>query len=159
MSGLNVQVGGIFDRLREKGRKAIRLKTANLLLSAMNAATKIALSNTPVWMGETMANYKWSFDTPDMSSPVQFRNHSKKDGDWWLSSMNSIDASDFSAEMFGEVALMRSAIFSNPFRKVFLTNNVRYEDGMGFADLESGVLTGTPHPISAEIARVVRDKL
>lgn len=159
MSSLNVKVGSAFKNLKERGQRSLRMKTANLVLAAMNAATKVALESTPVWMGETMANYRWSFDYPDTTSVVQFRNHSKIDGDWWLGSTDTLSASDFSGEMLGEVALKRSAIFSNPFRKLYFTNNVQYEDGMGFADLESGALTGTPHPISAEITRVVQEKL
>ena len=159
MSALQVRIGRTFENLKRQGQRSIRMRMANLMIAAMKDATKVILSSTPVWMGETMANYNWSLDTPMVNSPIQFRDHDKASGDWWLTSSETITASDFSSDLFGEVGLLRNAIFSNPFRKVYLTNNVRYEEGMKFSDLESGVLTGTPYPITAEIRRVVKDRL
>jgi hypothetical protein len=85
---------------------------------------------------------------PCLSNSVQF------DAKWWDPEY-PVAPGEFDAEARFEALSIRRDVFSNPYRTLYLVNNVEYEDNQNFDDLDSGSLTGYSYMITEEIESAV----
>ena len=138
-----VDVDDIIEDLIEESRRSIRFTVANTLMACVKAGTEAYIENTPVWTGETISNFFWSMGKPSNES-VKF------DARWW-EDQYPVGSGSFDAEARFEALSIRREVFSNPYRTLYLVNNVTYDDGETLEDLEDGSLTGTEYMITSEV--------
>lgn len=142
-----VDVDDIIEDLIEESQRSIRFTVANTLMACVKAGTEAYIANTPVWTGETLSNFFWSMGTPSSQS-VKF------DARWW-EDQYPVGSGEFDAEARFEALSIRRDVFSNPYRTLYLVNNVSYDDGETFDDLDDGSLTGTAYMITEEVESAI----
>lgn len=124
------------DRASKKVMNQARFAVAAKVWGKMNVALTVAMDATPVWSGNTIANYVWGVDYPSYEyAPLkdigQRPRESRED-----------ERENFESLSRERLAIMQSEVFKDPFRIFYLGNNVEYDQGGGIMDLENGALTG-----------------
>lgn len=131
----------------------LKLAHANRVFSAMKIATRVAIDATPMWSGDTRANYRWSIGRKGNDySPFNQGTH-------WRSQPRTASMTSADSRSMAALEAMRSAVYKDPYQKFVLYNNVQYEGRMTIRDLEYGTLTGTPHMMMAKADQALRARL
>ena len=134
---MSVKGMGELSKLETRVRKLLDQAIAAKMLEAGLIFKKVLYELTPVWSGDTLANYRWSVGSPSMEY-----NPFNQDIYWYDASLlSNADAAEALAERsFNKINWKKS-----PYQKVYLTNNTQYQqnpDGENytFSDLEYGTL-------------------
>ncbi len=142
-------VEGAIKRAKEK----MRLAHANRVWAAMKLATNVALNATPVWTGETRANYRWAVGRKGSD----YTPHNV--GFNWRAPIFPVSPVNADSKSLAALEKMRSIVYSDPYQKFVLYNNTEYENGQTIRDLEYGQLTGTPHMMLSKARQALQARL
>jgi len=141
------------EGLRKQVTAKIRKQTADKVWAAMKIATKVALNATPVWTGETRANYRWSVGRKGSD----YTPHNV--GLNWRAPIFPVSPGNADSKTLSALEAMKATVYLNPFQKFVLYNNTIYENGMTIRDLEYGQLTGTPHMMLSKARQALQARL
>lgn len=131
----------------------MKLAHANRVFSAMKLGLRTALNATPSWTGDTRANYRWGVDRKGSDyEPHNQHIH-------WRAPIFPVSPGNADGKSYAALEAMRSVVYSDPYQRFVLYNNVRYENGMTILDLEYGQLTGTPHMPLSKARQAIQARL
>lgn len=132
----------------------LKLAHANRVFAAMRFSLSVALEATPMWTGDTRANYRWGIGRKGGGySPYNQSSH------WRSKQFPVASSAGADGQSYAALNAMRGIVYSNPYQKFVLHNNVQYENGMSILDLEYGTLTGTAHMPMAKARQAIKARL
>lgn len=131
--------------------RAMRAKVARAVEKRLRAGFYVLLESTPVWSGDTLANYRVGVG----AAITNYRPYNQE-FNWQDEEFEAGDREEAAQISLGSLERAIMKIRTNPYQQVIVSNNVIYDTGEGVEALEYGTIGRQAYGMFSRAAQVMR---